>query len=359
MAAAVAIATVVLLSLAGSPPSMIHSKNEGTAVPARISTSSMAASMPALTISTDTPQSPATQSLAPRSAAVASHSRVRENCAVSPHMCGYPDLTNSGVPASARLRSVPRQVSSGPGWTYDPRGWVEVYGNGAVLSNLYIPYTLDISASNVTINDVEVVETGPSMGIGLRHTQNVVIENSDIYSPYGNGPNRLQVGIKDVYGDSVNTTVKYDNIWNASTGIQLSQGMIEDNYIHDLAYKTGNHVNGIVSDAGESTGLSILHNTVFNPVGQTDAIALFESFGQQMNATVSNNLLAGGGYTVYGGANPGREIPFKIVITNNRFSTLYYPQSGYYGPDAGVDPGVNGNVWTSNVWDKTGRPIKP
>jgi hypothetical protein len=294
---------------------------------------------------------------APQSTAAASQLLGKKNCAASPHVCRYPDATNTGVPAAMPLLSVPSQISSGRGWKYDPRGWVEVYGNGAVLSGLYIPWNLDISASNVTIKDVEVVNTGESFGISLRHTQNVVIENSTVYSPYASGPNRLHAGIKDVYGDSTGTAVEYNNVWHTATAIQLSEGKVENNYVHDLAYTTGDHINGIVSDAGDPSGLQIVHNTVFVPIGQTDAIALFEDFGAQLNCLISNNLLAGGGYSVYGGANAGRWTPSNIVITNNRFARTYYPAGGYYGPVANLAAGVAGNIWSGNIWDDTGSPV--
>jgi len=279
------------------------------------------------------------------------------NCEASPHACGYPDATNTGVPASAHLLSVPSQVSSGPGWRFDPRGWVEVYGNGAVLSNLYIPYNLDISASDVTIKDVSVEVSGQGWGISLRHTHNVTIENSDVYSPDASGPGRLQVGIKDIYVDSTGTVLDADNVWHASTGIQISEGTIENSYVHDLAYTGADHINGIASDAGDPAGLTITHNTVFNPDGQTDAIALFEDFGQQYDATISDNLLAGGCYTIYGGANAGRWIPANITITGNRIANLYYPRGGYYGPATAVSTGTNGDTWTGNIWDKTLKPV--
>ena len=37
------------------------------------------------------------------------------NCIPVPHACGFPDGTNTGVPSGTALRSVPGQVSSGPG----------------------------------------------------------------------------------------------------------------------------------------------------------------------------------------------------------------------------------------------------
>jgi hypothetical protein len=282
---------------------------------------------------------------------------VKRNCAASPHVCGYPDATNTGVSASVHLRSVPGQVSSGPGWKYDPSGWVEVYGDGAHLSDLYIPYNLDISASNVTINNVEVVTTGTGdFGISLRHTKKVTIENSDIYSPDNTGPNRLEYGIKDIYANSIGTVINGNNIWNTSTGIAISEGTVENNYIHNFGYYTGDHDNGIASKAGDSAGLSIVHNTVLNPLGQTDAIQLSQDFGPQLDCLISDNLLAGGGYSVYGGAS-GSVTPTSIVITNNRFARIYSPRGGNWGPAVYVSSGGTGDVWSGNVWDNTLEPI--
>jgi hypothetical protein len=255
------------------------------------------------------------------------------------------------------LVSVPSQLTSGPGWKYDTRGWVEVSGQGASLSGLNITTNLDISASNVTIKNVNVVETGNGFGISLRHTKNVTIENSDISSPYNSGPNRLQVAIKDIYGDATGTTITGNNIWNTSTAVQIGEGTVTNNYIHDLAYYTGDHVNGIKSEGGDFGGLTITHNTVLNPVNQTDAIGLFENFGAQENCLISNNLIAGAGYTLYGGANLGKWIPTNIKITGNRIARTYYPNGGSYGPYTAVVNGTNGDVWSGNIWDNTGAPI--
>jgi len=101
------------------------------------------------------------------------------NCAAAPSKCGYPGSSNTGVPAGTTLKSVPGQVSSGPGWHYDSRGWVEVTGNGAVLSYLTIPYNVDITASNVTLNHDSITTSG-TFGVSLRHTAGVTVENSTI-----------------------------------------------------------------------------------------------------------------------------------------------------------------------------------
>ena len=76
------------------------------------------------------------------------------------HQSGFPDASDTGVPAETELRTVPGQVSSGPGWVYDPRGWVKVYGDGADLSDLYIPHNVTVTASNVTIRNVRITVGG-------------------------------------------------------------------------------------------------------------------------------------------------------------------------------------------------------
>jgi hypothetical protein len=67
-------------------------------------------------------------------------SAVPANCVPDVGVCGYPDAETSGVPGTVVLQEVPEQVSSGPGWYYDSRGFVQVNGNGADLSGLLIPY---------------------------------------------------------------------------------------------------------------------------------------------------------------------------------------------------------------------------
>src|SRR5260370_18184414 len=96
--------------------------------------------------------------------------------------------------------------------------------------------------------------------------------------------------------------------------------------------------------------LAITHNTIFNPVSQTDAVALFEDFSAQANRTVTNNLLAGGAYSIYGGATK-TEPTSNIVITGNRFATNYYPNARAFRPVAYLDSTGQRNNWSSNTWD--------
>ncbi|HEV3294059.1 MAG TPA: hypothetical protein VG123_34185 [Streptosporangiaceae bacterium] len=280
------------------------------------------------------------------------------NYATNPAAHGYPGQSNTGVPAGMTLKTVPSQVSSGPGWHFDPKGVVRVTGNGAVLSGLYIPYSVDITANNVTVKDVQVVSTGASsFGIVLRHTNDVTIEN-DTISGTDTGSGRLMVGVKDVYGDSTGEAVLNNNIYDTATGVQMEQGTISGNYIHSMGYLAGDHVNGITSNGGTTTGtLTIQHNTILNQLNQTDAIGLFADFGVQANRIITGNLIAGGGYPFYGGLKTGQPTPYNIQFTGNRISTQLFPHGGYWGPVAAFATTGQGNTWSGNVWDSTGQAI--
>ena len=188
---------------------------------------------------------------------------------------------------------------------------------------------------------------------GLRHTVNATVSNNEIGVA---GTPRLSVGVKDIYGDATGTRVIGNDISHTSTGVQTGEGLIEGNYIHDLAMVTGDHVNGTTSN-GSSEPLTIRGNTVLNKFGQTDAISLFQDFGVEANRLVTGNLMAGGGYTIYGGmGSKGKS--YNIKITNNRFSNIYFPNGGSYGPHAAYDSSGRGNEFSGNTWDHNGQPVE-
>jgi len=278
------------------------------------------------------------------------------NCAGTPSRCGYPDGTNTGVPAGTTLKSVPAQVSSGTGWSYSTAdGEVIVTGNGTVLSGLYIPHELLINASDVTVKDVQVAVSG-DFGIALTHTKSVTIENSTI-SGLNSTTGRVGAAIDDVYGDSTGMVISANNISSFKTAIQISSGLVDANYIHDPGYLSGDHTNGFYTNGGTQP-LTIENNTIFDGLNQTDAINLDAgSTGVPVaNKTVEGNFLAGGSYTLYGGTAPNNTTS-NIVIKNNRFGQQYHPTGGQYGPIAYFNPTSPGNSWSGNFWDTTGQTI--
>ncbi|MET0447773.1 MAG: hypothetical protein ABW004_05180 [Aeromicrobium sp.] len=266
-------------------------------------------------------------------------------CAADPSSCGYPDASNTGVAGDTVLRTIPGDVSEGPGWRANGTS-VTIDGDGAVLEDVIVPGSINVTGDDVTIRNVRVGAEGDTWGIGLQHAANTTITQVEILSEGA----RLEVGIKDVYGDATGTEITKSDIARTATGIQTAQGLIQDNYIHDLEFRGDDHVNGTTSN-GNDTPLTIRHNTVFNPLTQTDAVSLFQDFGVEANRTIDDNLLAGGGYTIYGGGDGKIGTSSNIVITNNRISRIFFPQGGYYGPVTAFDAQGPGNVWSGNVWD--------
>ena len=234
---------------------------------------------------------------------------------------GFPASTSTGVPAGTPMKSIPGQVSSGPGWAWNTSGgYLEVSGNGADLTGLKVNGNIDVSADNVTINHVKINAGGDgSMGISLRHTSGATIENSNI-NGLNTGACRLMVGIKDIYGDATGTVVENNNISKTATDVQIYAGTIENNYMHQHGMVTGDHVNGVTTN-GDDQPLLIQHNTILNNYIQTDAIGLFQDFSNVSNVTINNNFLAGG-----------------------------------YGPATAYNPAGTGNVWSGNTYT-TGQAI--
>jgi hypothetical protein len=286
-------------------------------------------------------------------------------CGANPGACGYPDAASTGVPAGTSLRSVPGQVTSGDGWHWDPRGWLSITKPGTVLSGISIDATISVEAPNVTIKDSYINCTGGCLfNIIIRTTStgavadanNTTIEDSTITDTDGTSP----VGIE---AETVsNTQVLRDNISGEGSGVLFAGGggTVQDSYIHDLAQCCGFHNEDFQSTADGNATIS--HNTMFNSAGQTATIMITHDFGSQSNVTINNNLLAGGGYSIYGGdtgVNSGAPAT-DIRITNNRLSSLYYQQCGFYGWLTAFNvPAAAGNVVSGNIWDATGKPANP
>jgi hypothetical protein len=229
-----------------------------------------------------------------------------------------------------------------------------VTSDGAVVENLTVSGSIDVTGRNVTVRNNVILVSGESWAVALRHTTNATVSGNTIGAP-GLTP-RLLVGIKDIYADAQGTTVSANDIAGTSTGIQMGSGVVRDNYIHDLGMVEGDHVNGITSN-GSTQRLVIQHNTVLNQFEQTDAIGLFQDFGIEADRLITGNLLAGGGYTIYGGDNRRFGVTHDIQIVGNRFSKVYFATGGSFGPLASFDSQGAGNILSGNIWDEDASAV--
>jgi hypothetical protein len=119
----------------------------------------------------------------------------------------------------------------------------------------------------------------------------------------------------------------------------------------------GDHVEAYLN-GGEGSPSILQHNTILNPVEQTAAISFFNDFGGIAHVTVQDNLLAGGGYVMYGGAKNGTgNVTGPVLVRGNRIargnrdSRGYFPRGGEYGVWAEFNRAVTtscGNVWDDN-----------
>jgi hypothetical protein len=261
---------------------------------------------------------------------------------------GFPDATTTGVPDGVTLRRT---------------GMITVRENGAVLENLLVVdgaievYANDVTIRNVRItNDREMVQWGIAQRDGFG---GLVVEDTEIFGNPSSSQ-KLASGISN-HGGMI--TVRRVEIHTITDGIVTSHGLIEDSYLHSPRLFDGDHTDMVQAIGGSSAGLPLVirRNTIINTENQTGAVFLSDETGSGQvpvrDVTVEGNLLAGGGYTFYGGGlvADGRD-PRGIVVVGNVFSRAVWPDGGWYGPVAYFDPSAPGNRWQDNTWDD-GAPL--
>ena len=284
------------------------------------------------------------------------------------HVCGFADTTNTGVPAGTRLYRVPQDVtgplpdgSTGSGWSWSSGSGITL-NSGAVLKSVVYTGGLAVRTSNVTVEDSDITTSGEnSWAISLWHASSPTIRNNNLHGTGSMPGNGCDAGVRDIYNDSTHLVLTGNNIWFCATGLNnyANGGSIERNYIHDFAFTTAaaaNHFDGIQLEVGNGAATLLQDNTIVMSPPQTAPIILSNDYGgTETNRTISHNLLAGGGYCFYGGANPKAT---KITFTANSFSRLYHSTCGMFGFNAYWTSGSD-NVWSGNIWDDTGAPVQP
>jgi hypothetical protein len=280
-----------------------------------------------------------------------------KNCASQPSACGFPDATNSGLPAGTPLTPV-GQASLPSGVHWDGQN-MSITSDGVTLSNLSIPGSINIAANNVTIKNSLIDDPSGDQAIDIQDSyRGTVVENTTI-SGSNTGTGAIADGIQ---GNGVTVTSVYvhfvEEAVNGGGNTVTNSYLVSDGLHEPVA--TDNHNESIDVGDGTSQAEVIEHNTLFNPVHQTAAIIAGGPWGQLQNVTIDNNLMAGGGYTLYCCETTAwnvNQAPANTSITNNRFSRLYYKNGGSYGPLADLD--TSHTKFTGNVWDDTLKAVTP
>jgi hypothetical protein len=162
-------------------------------------------------------------------------------------------------------------------------------------------------------------------------------------------------GAIQAWGD---VTVRRIQVSGFGEGVDIygAGGLIEDSYFHDMANANGKLMDGI--EAWEAQHLVIRHNVIEMPDGNSVIkLPLDVPVPGGDDVLIENNLLAGGGYTVYGGYDPPNSNPSytNVRFIANRFSTKFGAKCGFYGPAAFIESSLSHD----NVWHETNAPLAP
>jgi hypothetical protein len=248
--------------------------------------------------------------------------------AASVRPCGlprYPDATCTGVPVGAQLAVVTGNMTISTANTVidgkDIRGCVSVKAPGVVIRRSHIScadffvissFGADYSGAGLVVEDTEIdCRDGPGTGIG----------DDDV-------------------------TARRLNIHGCENGFSMDSNLdVRDSYIHDLWNGGASHTDGIELEGG--TNITIMHNTIYGGSGTS---AIITNPTRMSNVLISDNLMAGGAYTLY----CPRDSSTDVRVLRNHFSTKFYPTGGAYGPWDACDKVAQRS---DNVWDGTGQPV--
>jgi hypothetical protein len=269
------------------------------------------------------PSRPPSKTAAPPDATIINPHRA--DCAARPSACGLPDATNTGVPAGTTLKI--------------HNGDITVKSAGTVIDRQDIRGCIRVQAPRVTIRRSKIA--CPSFPViasfdGEYSGTGLVVEDSEISCMGTNG-----TGLSDT-----NVTARRLNIHGCENGFDINASFtVADSYVHDLFQSSEAHTDGIQLAGGAD--ISINHNTIFANNGNS---AIISARSDNSDVVVSNNLMAGGAYTLF----CPRETSQNFRVIGNRVASLFYPKGGAFGP------------WTEcekvaevrgNVWDQTLKPL--
>jgi hypothetical protein len=250
---------------------------------------------------------------------------------------GWPDATNTGVPAGTTLTTVNSDVTlSTPGQIYENK-----LVNGMITAN----------AAGITIRNCKIVARADNDVGVLSNSTNLLVQDCEI-----------DMGLKGGHTAITwqNYTARRCNVHGCDNALWAEQNVvIEDCYIHDeIPYDpvTDPHTD-CVQMPDDTHDITIRHNRIYGGFETPGADGNFGNSaittGSRMNnITIEDNMLSGGGYTLrLAAVTPGT----NIVVTGNRWTTDAQAIKGYpdlYAGFAAIDGGCpdNATTWDDNLF---------
>lgn len=259
---------------------------------------------------------------------------------------GWPDETNTGVPAGTTLTNY--------------TGSCSITTANTVIDAKIVNCSLRIQANGVQIKRSKVRGS---------------IENDENENP----PKSFTVTDTEIDGNGeetalggANYTATRVHLYNARRSAYCWKNVtIEDSYIHgNYRDETGHaHQSGLRMSAD----CTFRHNTItcdapdVPPDGGCSAgLTGYGDFAVVERNTIDKNLFLRtntGGYCAYGGSTTGK--PYSNGTNNIKFTGNVWQRKsngtkmcGVWGPITSFDKNASGNVWTGNKWDD-GSEVPP
>lgn len=239
----------------------------------------------------------------------------------------YPNAGCTGVPSGTVLSAV--------------SGDVHITVAGTVYENKDVTGCVFVEAPNVTIRKTKIY-------------CDFAFAVHSLTSDYSGGGLLIQ-DVEITCGNSSATgvagygyTAERVNVHSCENGFAADYDVtIRDSYIHSFYNDGSGHTDGI--QMGGGSNITYQHNTIINadPSGTS---AIIGDTGSFSNVLITQNLFAGGGYSLYCAISPGA----NYRVTDNHFSRELYSTGGFYGPWIYCQ---NATQVTGNVWHDTGQPV--
>jgi hypothetical protein len=274
------------------------------------------------------------------------------NCFASPSSCGFPsEATGANVA------------------TLTPSGSITASTAGQVIENKDVTGQITVTAPNVTIRNVRVTATESGSGSAAisGNQPGLKVINTTVRGK-GSGASTVEAAVRDYSG----LTIEGSNLTLCNECVQGWPLTVKNSYMKVSSIYSGAHAEDIYICSGT---VNVDHSTLLNEQGQTATVFGDTICGGKNNYTVTQSLLAGGGYVFYPQAN-GSGSGGTTTITGNRIarcvtaettssdghhlcksgadSSGYFPGGGGYGVGAYFSGAL---TWSGNVWDNSGATI--
>ncbi len=239
-----------------------------------------------------------------------------------------------------------------------------ITASGATVENLNVIGQLTIQANNVTIKNCRIWGGRYYGVVVMSGYSGNVIEDCDIGKNYTNSSKGILINTEE----NTEITIRRCHIHHVGDGIFGGGGddtalncklTVQDCYISNIRETDGDDNVETIDDhkgdgmefLGQIREALIQHNSIYVPSDQTSCILFQSNWGNLRNITIEDNLLLGGGYTLYTRINAGRTFE-GLTIINNHFGRNYH--YGIWSND--VD--TTEITAYGNVWHDTGEPVE-